>query len=225
MIRASAAARKSGGPLLIWLCADSTVTSNAFANTAYENDAVALEGMGYDVTRRQTSTISSAPLKSDCDAVLVINGTPGGETLLRATAATAAPVLSLNSYNLGNAWGSLAIASGSPGTNDGSASIVITNHGQIPWTNGHVTGDTVAISGSAIYMERVNTPVSGAFIMLRSTTNVLANVSYAVPAGTTNLASVVTTARIATFHIFDNIKNLNANGQQILRDLITWVTS
>lgn len=208
----------------IWLIG-TALSGAAFANTSQENSALALEGRGHTVTRINAPALTSQPTRLQCDVVIHIDGSVGGETVLRATNANAAPIIGTNSYYMANDYGNLAVNSSAPGTNDADDQIVFTNVTQIPFTGGYAVNDVVTIAASNVYMERLalGGAAGNAFIWAQSNTNIFAYVGYGWNTGATNLAGDVTTARIATWHVFSNIGALNTAGLQILDDLIDWV--
>jgi len=222
MIRATAAAQSLPR---VWVLADSVVTDNVFATAGHENSAIVIEDLGYNVTRKQGSTVTSAPLKTDCDLVVHLTGTVGGDTVLRGIATGAAPVLVCDTLRMGNASGSAALNSSATGVDDSASQMVITNVVRVAWTAGYSSDATETIFGSSIYQSRLALAgaAGGSFIWGRSTTGTLAYTAYGWDAGITNLASEVTTVRMASWHIFDGIQHLNTAGKQILEDVFSWL--
>lgn len=227
VIRATAAARLSApappSATHIWLTGNSGVTANVFANAGEEACAVALEGLGHNVTRYQSSTISTAPLATDCDLVVHLDGTVSGTSTLRAVAANAAPVIGCNPYYNANSSGHTALVTGAAGTDASDDEWQVLNLAP-GWTAGYAINDTVAIAGFSVYQERIWNVVSGGLAFAR-TPAANHNVCWGFPVGTTNLASEVTTARVVLTSVFTGIQHLNAAGLQILDDLIAWAAA
>lgn len=207
----------------VWLLAGA-VSGGAFTNSGQEACATTMEGMGYNVTRVDASTLTTQPTTSDCDVVVHITGSVGGTTTLRATVANAAPIVQLNSYYIQNASTGMALFSGAGGTTRSDDNLWITNVANISWTDGYAVNARPVIAPFTIYMEDLSGAVSGGFGW--ATDNVGGGfVGWGFPAGVTNLAGATTTARTAVWTIFDNIQYLNTAGLQILEDIITWVTN
>lgn len=197
-----------------------TVSGGNFTDINQLFAAAYLTTNGHTVTQIDAATIAAVPTLVNCDLVLHVAETASLATALRATTANAAPVLECNAGYLQNVNGGIAMLSGAGGTwfFDSNMRILATTP---TWTDDHQINDVVNHSAIGTYFERAFTPAAGgvAYAEGNATGH---DVGWIFPAGTTNLAGVATTARVAVLTCFSEFRHFNTVGTRLFADVMNW---
>jgi hypothetical protein len=199
------------------------MSGGAFTDAAEEAAAAKLAAHGYTVTRRAATSLTAAPLTSDCNAVVHLSTWPSDWNYLRATTAGAAPILSCSNYLLGTT--AMRLSTSSTGSGRVIDDPEVRNTTDIEWTNGHTVGARPVLFTTPTYQEYYTLATSTSAAVLSTTTSTTERIAWLAPAGATNTSGTPLAARVATWALFPaGVSDLTALGLDALHDLILWLS-